>query len=224
MDCSPLGSSVHGISQARILEWVAISFSRASSQPRDQTQVFLIASRLLTTWATSLTLSQSFFTHESHLWMRKCSYTLQVVLLFLPRPNSPFLKMGFLNVFIYLAVPGLSCGMWDLVPWPGIKPRCPALGAGVLASGPPRSPYSPSFTGVVTKRIPADNLLLSNHHLRVSPRQWHLKGLNKKKKRQVWQVRRIKNHACLLFLCAVKIKHFKILFNKIANLKCYEKC
>ena len=35
--CSPPGSSVHGISQARILEWVAISFSRGSSQPRDQT-------------------------------------------------------------------------------------------------------------------------------------------------------------------------------------------
>ena len=37
MDHSPPGSSVHGISQARILEWVAISFSRESSQPRDQT-------------------------------------------------------------------------------------------------------------------------------------------------------------------------------------------
>ena len=35
MDCSLLGSSVHGISQARILKWVAIPFSRGSSQPRD---------------------------------------------------------------------------------------------------------------------------------------------------------------------------------------------
>ena len=39
MDCSPPGSSVHGIPQARILEWVAISFSKGSSQPRDQTHV-----------------------------------------------------------------------------------------------------------------------------------------------------------------------------------------
>ena len=39
--CSPPGSSVHGILQARILEWVAISFSRGSSQPRDQTQGLL---------------------------------------------------------------------------------------------------------------------------------------------------------------------------------------
>jgi len=35
MDCSPAGRSVHGIFQARILEWVAIPFSRGSSQPRD---------------------------------------------------------------------------------------------------------------------------------------------------------------------------------------------
>ena len=37
MDCSPPGFSVHGVLQARILEWVAISFSRGSSQPSDQT-------------------------------------------------------------------------------------------------------------------------------------------------------------------------------------------
>jgi len=47
-DCSPPGSSVHGISQARILEWVAISFSRASSQPRDWTRVSCSAGRFFT--------------------------------------------------------------------------------------------------------------------------------------------------------------------------------
>ena len=51
MDCSPV-SSVHGILQARILEWVAIPCSRGSSQPRDQTQVSPIAGRCVTTWAT----------------------------------------------------------------------------------------------------------------------------------------------------------------------------
>ena len=45
---SPLVSSVHGILQTRTLEWVAISFSRASSQPRDQTWVSHIAGRLFT--------------------------------------------------------------------------------------------------------------------------------------------------------------------------------
>ena len=45
VDCSPPSSSVHGILQARILEWVAISFSRRSSRPRDRTQVSHIAGR-----------------------------------------------------------------------------------------------------------------------------------------------------------------------------------
>ena len=52
MDCSLPGSSVYGIFQARVLEWVAISFSRRSSQPRDQTRVSRIAGRCLTIWAT----------------------------------------------------------------------------------------------------------------------------------------------------------------------------
>ena len=50
--CSPPGSSVLGILQARILEWVAISFSRGSSQPRDQTRVCCIAGRRFTVCAT----------------------------------------------------------------------------------------------------------------------------------------------------------------------------
>ena len=43
MDCSPSGSSIHGIFQARILEWVAISSSRGSSRPRDQTHVSCVS-------------------------------------------------------------------------------------------------------------------------------------------------------------------------------------
>ena len=52
MDCGPPASSVHGISQARILEPVAISFSRASSQPRDQICVSCIDRWILYHWAT----------------------------------------------------------------------------------------------------------------------------------------------------------------------------
>ena len=48
MDCSPPGSSVHGILQARRLEWVAMPSSRASSQPRDWTQVSCFAGRFFT--------------------------------------------------------------------------------------------------------------------------------------------------------------------------------
>ena len=57
MDCSPPGSSVHGISQARILEWVAIPFSRGSSRPRVWTWVSCIAGRFFTvshqTWESN---------------------------------------------------------------------------------------------------------------------------------------------------------------------------
>ena len=45
MDCSLPGSSIHRILQARVLEWVAISFSRGSSQPRDRTLVSHIPGR-----------------------------------------------------------------------------------------------------------------------------------------------------------------------------------
>ena len=53
MDCSPPGSYVHGILQARIVEWVAISFSRGSSRPRDWIWVSCTAGRSFTVWATS---------------------------------------------------------------------------------------------------------------------------------------------------------------------------
>ena len=55
MDCNPPGSSVHGILQATVLEWVAIYFSRGSSQPRAWTQV-CIAGGLFTTWTSELLL------------------------------------------------------------------------------------------------------------------------------------------------------------------------
>ena len=56
MDCSPSGSSVHGILQARILEWVAMPFSRESSWPRDRTHVSHISSIGRSVWSTSTTL------------------------------------------------------------------------------------------------------------------------------------------------------------------------
>ena len=50
--CDPKDYIVHGILQARILEWVAFPFSRGSSQPRDRIQVSRIAGRFFTSWAT----------------------------------------------------------------------------------------------------------------------------------------------------------------------------
>jgi len=52
LDCSLPGSSVHGIFQAIVLEWIAISFSRGSSQPKAQTRVSRIVDRRFTVWAT----------------------------------------------------------------------------------------------------------------------------------------------------------------------------
>ena len=76
MDCSLPGSSVHGILQARILEWVAMPFSRGSSQPRDWTQVYCIAGEFLTIWATSeaVTFNQS-VQSLSHVWLFATPWT-----------------------------------------------------------------------------------------------------------------------------------------------------
>ena len=62
MDCDTPGSSVHRISQARILEWVAISFSRISSRlrdPRDQTHISCIGRQILYRWATRWAASRT---------------------------------------------------------------------------------------------------------------------------------------------------------------------
>ena len=63
MDCSMPGSSLHGIFQERILEWVSCSFSRGSSWPRDWNQVSCIAGRLFTVWATRESLC------KERLWL-----------------------------------------------------------------------------------------------------------------------------------------------------------
>ena len=60
MDCSLPSSSVHGIFQAIVLEWIAISFSRESSRPRDRTQVSRIVGRCFTVWATREVLLLSY--------------------------------------------------------------------------------------------------------------------------------------------------------------------
>ena len=66
-DCSPPGSSVYGLLQARLPEWVARCFFRASSQPRDQTWVSCTAGRFFTIWATR-EAHNSFSVLSSLLW------------------------------------------------------------------------------------------------------------------------------------------------------------
>ena len=70
MDCSPPGSSLHGILQARILEWVAIPFSRGSSRLRDGTQVSCPAVRFFAVWATREALRMEAGTEVSGCTLR----------------------------------------------------------------------------------------------------------------------------------------------------------
>ena len=67
MDCSPPGSSVHRILQARIVEWVATSSFRGSSWPRYWTQVSCIADRFFTVWTTREAHKMVYFAYNLHI-------------------------------------------------------------------------------------------------------------------------------------------------------------
>ena len=74
MDCGSPCSSVCGIFQARVLEWVAISFSRESSPPRDQTRVSCIAGRRFTVWTTGKIIQLEVYKRISNLWNQSFSF------------------------------------------------------------------------------------------------------------------------------------------------------
>ena len=108
MDCSPPGSSVYGIFQARILEWVAIFFSRGSSQPRDWTQVSHIVGRCFTIWATreapeNLPMKKS---PGQNVFMGECYLTFK-------EDSIPILK--FFQKFLEGTLPNSCCE--TLLPW-----------------------------------------------------------------------------------------------------------
>ena len=108
MDCSPPGSSVHGIFQARILIWAAISFSRGSSQPQEWTPVSWIAGRFLTTepHGKPYTPSPSFlmllglYTHHSNLYLHICTSLSSLQRLC---PNFPLLTLIRTPVIVFKA-------------------------------------------------------------------------------------------------------------------------
>ena len=105
--CDPMDYTLHGILQARIVEWVAFPFSRASSQPRDWTQVSCIRQWILYHWATweaqeywvgSLSLLQGIFpTQESNRGLLHCRQSLYQ----LSYERSPYTmkSSSFLPVF-----------------------------------------------------------------------------------------------------------------------------
>ena len=107
-DCSLPGSSVYGIFQARILKWVAISFSRRSSWSRACTWVSRIVGRCFTIWAT---------------WEAQVGIS---------RHHTSFLQvysliLGMVNLGQGGMAQGMACE--NLVPWQGIKSTPPALEA-----------------------------------------------------------------------------------------------
>ena len=78
MDCSLPASSVHGIFQARVLEWAAICFSKGSSWLRDQTPVSHIAGRHFTIWATreaQRSMLLLLLSHFSRVWLCATPWT-----------------------------------------------------------------------------------------------------------------------------------------------------
>ena len=142
MDCSLPGSSVHGILQARILEWVAIYFSRGSSWPRNWTQVSCIAGGFLTNWAVREALSQinwPLICDRVHGFISGFWLELNIN----DGLNNCCISLASADILMYLfiwlhwvlaaACRIFSCSMWDLVPQPGIKSRPPALGACILS-------------------------------------------------------------------------------------------
>ena len=100
MDCSPPGSSIHRISQTRILEWVVISFSRGSSWPRDWTHVSCIGRWLLDHWATKeaqkATILQKIFQiyiyRDIHTWASQAA----LVVKYLPDSTGDVRDMGLI--------------------------------------------------------------------------------------------------------------------------------
>ena len=111
MDCSPPGSSVHGILQARILEWVAISSSRGhgSSQPKEWTPISCTAGRFFTTEPLGKPIYMYIYV------VNNAAVNIELMYLFELRVFSR--RMSYIYIYIWLH--HAACGI--LVPWPGIE-------------------------------------------------------------------------------------------------------
>ena len=120
------GSSVHGIYQARILEWIAISYPRGSSQPRDWTQVSYIGKWILYHWATweAHFIYNYIYMSSSSTFITLCTFcfkevwkVFQITLQKIPCSFSLLHSIPFhayIFLFIYFAEPGLNSDMQDL--------------------------------------------------------------------------------------------------------------
>ena len=128
----PLGSTVHGLSQARILEWVAMPSFRGSSQPRDLTRVSCLAGGFFTTEPPGKPLK---YVLANYLLNRE-SESRSVVSDSFATPWT-IQSMEFSRPEYWSGRPFLSPGA---LPNPGIKPRSPALQADSLPAEPQGKP------------------------------------------------------------------------------------
>ena len=135
MDCSPPGSSVHGILQAKTLEWVASPFSRGSSHPRDRTQGSCIASGFFTSWATRKPL------------MKPCLHTKVL-------SSTLVIMMVFNQQYLY----SLKCTSTHVILWPSSSQEWREWSSGVTKCLPSGSTRSWLF---LEKRKPCSCVLVS---------------------------------------------------------------
>ena len=152
MDCSPPGSSGHGIFQARLQEWVAISFSRGSSWPKGQIWASCIAGWLFTLWATRDSLPIllfSFISFTNH-WGR-LSYPS---LLFFGTLYSDGYTFLFLLCLSFL----LFSQLFIRFPQTTVLPFCFSVSWRWFWSLPPVQWYEPSF--IVLQALSLSDLIL----------------------------------------------------------------
>ena len=114
-DGSPPGSSVHGLVQARILEWVPIPFSRGSSQPRDRTQVSCIVGRFFILWAMAQMHMDNIFSKKKYKCKNFSSWRIVITLGLCLLKSSYFysqlfiaMKSEFLLVLVLTTMPTSS--------------------------------------------------------------------------------------------------------------------
>ena len=143
MDCSPPGSSVHGILQAGILEWVAISCSRGSSWPRDRTRVSYTAGRFFTTeppgkppnhWIAREFLLSNLEFHDISQWRRALSTLMHLTLKHcMSNPTwvwgpTLWLRKGEKqenkhHLCLQAKMSSSRWSEWELVTWQGARPQ-----------------------------------------------------------------------------------------------------
>ena len=97
-DGSPPGSSVHGIVQARILEWITIPVSRGSSQPRDRTQVSCIVGRFFIFWAIAQTLMDNIFSKMKYKYKNFSRWRIWITLGLCLLQSSKFYSQLFIKI------------------------------------------------------------------------------------------------------------------------------